>query len=125
MTDPVSALGRTIAAIRQGATKTSAVSRMADAAGAQAKTAIGRVKPSRLAALPERIRAQGLATSAEERRQTLTLFVEAVLLDAFGDELESDPDFLALVDRVVSAVDGDTGLTQQVDQAIEELKTGS
>jgi hypothetical protein len=49
------------------------------------------------------------------------MFIEAALLDALGDELESDPEFLALVDRVVGAIEGESSLKEQVDQAIGEL----
>lgn len=57
----------------------------------------------------------------QRTRKALRLFIEAVLLDEFGDELILSAEFERLVDRSLSAIEKDETLRDTLLQATQEL----
>jgi len=57
----------------------------------------------------------------QRRRRALRLVVEAGLLKEFGDSLDADPAFHALVDQVVSTMHDDPAMSAAIDLALKDL----
>jgi hypothetical protein len=57
----------------------------------------------------------------QRRRRALRLVVEARLLKEFGDSLDADPAFHALVDQVVSTMHDDPAMKAAIDLALKDL----
>lgn len=55
------------------------------------------------------------------RRRALRVVIEAALLREFGDRLELDPGFHTLVDQVVTLMDQDASLKDEIEQMLAKL----
>ncbi len=77
--------------------------------------------PGKLEQLIElRIRQLG-RDDPQRGRKAFRVFLEAVLLSHFGDELVNDPQFYQMVDDVQQAMECEPAVAQMVGQAIEHL----
>lgn len=79
--------------------------------------------PTALQGLPAKlrsVRAQGKGNLP--RTKALRLFVEAVLLDEFGEQLQLDPAFNDLVERACKAIEQDSQSAALLDEAIADLQ---
>jgi hypothetical protein len=54
-------------------------------------------------------------------RKAFRVFLEAVLLSSFGEQMVADPRFHQLVDDVQHAMEGQAGCAQLVGEAIDQL----
>lgn len=92
-------------------------SRVRALAGARAP----RYAPEQLTALVEqRVRQIG-ADDPQRGRKAFRVFLEAVLLSHFGEDLVADPQFFQMVDQVHEALDADPACKQLIATAIAHL----
>ena len=91
------------------------------AAGGRRAGAASPYAPDKLEALIE-LRIKKLARDDPRRgHKAFRVFLEAVLLSHFGDELVNDPQFFQLVDDVQGAMESAPECLQMVDSAIAHL----
>lgn len=96
------------------------------AATASSKTARGKrsdtYRQEGLAGLIE-LRVRQIAPDEPQRgRKAFRVFLEAVLLAHFGEELLNDPKFFQMVGDIQSAMEADEGCRKLVDRAIAHLQ---
>ena len=58
---------------------------------------------------------------AQRGRKAFRVFLEAVLLSHFGEDLVGDPGFFQMVDKVQEALDADPACRQMIGSAIDHL----
>ncbi len=126
MVDSVSSLARAIGQLR-----------LAVATQASTRSGVGQAKPrstvqapaqgaeqprthTKLGALPGQVAAL-VGDAATRRRKALRLFLEALLLDEFGEENVLAPEFHALVEKTASAIEDDDELAGLLNEAMAEL----
>lgn len=83
-------------------------------------------EPAGKIALERRVRqriAQIGPDDPQRRRRALRVVVESSLLTEFGERLEADPEFQAMVDQVAKTMDEDPQLKLHVDQALQGYLT--
>ncbi|WP_124446880.1 hypothetical protein [Paucibacter sp. KBW04] len=78
------------------------------------------VKGSQIESMGLRLRAID-PRDPDRRRKVLRLFVEAILLDEFGDDLLFSADFQQLVDRTLGELDAHQSSSQVLNRAFDEL----
>ena len=61
------------------------------------------------------------ADDPQRRRRALRILVEMALLNEFGERLETDPAFHAMVEQVVTTMDDDESLRAGVDLVLKDL----
>lgn len=74
-----------------------------------------------LSQLPARLRALRAGAPHLPAPQALRLFVEATLIDEFGEQLQLDPAFAELVESTSRTIEGDTSSAQLLGEALTEL----
>ena len=122
MVDRLGSLTRAIATLRKNLGK-------AGEAGAKQATA-GKQRRAQEQGVP--VAASHVATLAsrlavlkrddpQRARKALRLFIEAVLLDEFGEELILGAEFERLVDRTLVALEGDEAIRQMLNEGVDEL----
>lgn len=123
MVDRLGTLTRAIATLRTSLDKPGAAAVKRPAGGVvpqrQAQTG-AQAAQSHVATLASRLGALR-PDDAQRPRKALRLFIEAVLLDEFGSELVLTTEFESLVDRALSAIEGDESLRDTLLQATQEL----
>lgn len=124
MIDPLGSLSRTIALLRSQMAPQQAAGTAGLRSGAAARplssAAAAAGVPSQLALLPARLSAIP-ADDPQRARRALKLFVEAVLVDEFGDPLLQDASGAELVERTLNALEGDDALRTTLAAASLEL----
>jgi hypothetical protein len=123
----INSLAKTIAALKTGAHSGNADAN-ATQPGGSAKAPLSTTTPgadteSRLARLVVPLRAID-KTDPHRRKKALRLFVEAALLDEFGEELALAADFHQLVERVSSTIEANAEISSAATQALEALQQG-
>lgn len=89
--------------------------------GAKAGQGTRRYADQNLAGLIE-VRIKHIARDDPQRgRKAFRVFLEAVLLSRFGEQMIADPKFYQLLDDVQRAMEADPACAKLVDEAIEQL----
>lgn len=71
--------------------------------------------------LPARLRALRAGEPHLPAPQALRLFVEATLIDEFGEQLQLDPAFAELVESTSRTIESDAGSARLLEDALTEL----
>lgn len=93
----------------------------ASAAAASALAQPPAPRRTALSQLPARLRALRAGGPHLPAPQALRLFVEATLIDEFGEQLQLDPAFAELVESTSRTIEGDTSGAQLLGEALTEL----
>lgn len=128
MTTPIGSVVQLVSVIQAQLSARGASSAGAGAgkkAGPAARAAPERYAPENLATLIElRVRQIGRDDPGRGRK-AFRVFLEAVLLSHFGEELVRDPRFFQIVDDVQLALEADPGCAELVARAMEQLLSGA
>lgn len=74
-----------------------------------------------LSRLPGQLKALRASAGSLPRGKALRLFIQAALVDEFGDALLLDPAFADLVERTSAALEADGDNAALLDEALQEL----
>lgn len=74
--------------------------------------------------MESRLRLQLAAMQSWNPRRSREIFVKHVLLSELGENLELDPAFSDLVEKVADQIDSATGLRERLDQVLQDLARG-
>jgi len=126
MSSSIDSLSRSIAAMRLALTSARPQIKRPDRrpAGHTRRAPDGGTAPGgqgALAALPARIQATAGLEPAARRARALRYFVEAVLVEEFGSNLQLDASFHQLIDRVCRTLEAEGQVQSLLEQAVDEL----
>lgn len=125
MTTPIGGVNELVSVIRAqlgarvgaGVLRKAVARRKSGAAGRYAQENLGQLIELRIAQI---------GTDDPQRgRKAFRVFLEAVLLSHFGEDLVGDPAFFQMVDSVHEALDADAGCRQMIASAIDHLLSKS
>ncbi|ATQ74334.1 hypothetical protein CR152_07285 [Massilia violaceinigra] len=112
--DLVSVIRAQLGARVQGAPlKKTAARKQAGGAGRYAQENLGQLVQLRIAQIG--------VDDPQRGRKAFRVFLEAVLLSHFGEDLVGDPGFFQMVEKVQDALDADAACRQMIGSAIEHL----
>ncbi|KQQ96161.1 hypothetical protein [Massilia sp. Leaf139] len=118
---PVSSVSQLVTVIRSELSKVATPLQRAAGALAESQPRGARYAQSRLPGLiAARIRQIG-RDDPQRGRKAFRVFLEAVLLSSFGEQMVADPRFHQLVDDVQQAMESQPACAQLVGEAIDQL----
>ena len=125
MSEPIHALSRSIAVLRHTLVelhKGAPAREVHLAAPAmRPKAEVGGTRKQHLALLPKRLAGLRQESLGSRQKKALRFFVEAVLLDELGDDLQLSGDFADLVERVADALESSAPAQEPLAAALNEL----
>lgn len=120
MTSPISSVGQLVAVIQAQLSATAPDARRAEQRARPGKQQSA-YAPDKLGQLIEqRVRQIG-RDDPQRGRKAFRVFLEAVLLSHFGEELIGDPKFHQLVEDIQSVMEADEKCKALVDSAVQQL----
>ncbi len=124
MTAPIHSLARSLQLLRTELAEARKRPEHGNAAQLPASAATDAQSPLRRSAimrLPGKLKALRAAEGEAPQGKVLRAFVEAALLDEFGDEQQLDPSFFELVEKACRAIESDPGNAALLHEALDEL----